>query len=238
MPPLRHIVAAVTPDATAASALRVASALAGATRARLSHFSLVDHVAPGGVAGIEIPRFAELVEADLVVLPRMLVAGGHLADAVTRRSRVPCLVVSPGQEDLTRWLIALDGSSRCIAVLSMVAPLVEALGATAVSLTVEPGRSGVGGSGDEPLARTLQLARALEEGTPTGTSRVASAVRSSLRVRHGDVVTEVLRERESLQAGVLAIGSRPGGPPPPIPEGSLARRLVNDAPCLVLTVPL
>ena len=192
MLPPRHIVAAVCPGATTASALRVATALAGAMHARLSQFSLVDNVGPGAVAGIEITRFAEMVQADLIVLPRVLLAGGLLADAVTRRSRVPCLVVSQGQEDLDRWLIALDGSPRGTLVLAMVTPLVEALGATAVPLTV----------------------------------------------RNGDVMTEVFRQQKTLNAGVLAIGSRPGGPPPPIPEGSLARRFVNDARCMVLTVPL
>lgn len=189
---LAHIVAAVGPGDTTASALRVATMLAGTTHARLTPFSLVHNVGAGGVAGIEITRFAEVVQADLVVLPRMLLGGGLLADEVTRRSRVPCLVVSPGQEDLGRWLVALDGSSRGTLVLSVVTPLVEALGALAVPLTV----------------------------------------------RNGDVMTEVLRQREGMKAGVLAIGSRPGGPPPPIPEGSLARRFVNDAPCMVLTVPL
>lgn len=238
MPPLRHIVAAVAPEAVAGSALRVARALADATGARLTSFSLADDVTPGGgVIGIEIPRFAESVEADLVVLPRMLVRGELLADAVTRRSRVPSLVVSPGQEDLSNWLIALDGSPRCPTVLSMVTPLVEALGATAVALTVEPSRTGEAGTSDWHLTRTLQLSRTLEESV-AGSSRVPSAVLTPLRVRHGDVVTEVLREREALVATVLAIGSRPGGPPPPIPEGSMARRLVNDAPCIVLTVPL
>ncbi len=193
MTPTRHFVVAVSPELAAESALRVARALASATHARLTLFPLSDHVALGaGVAGIEISRFAESVQADLLVLPRMMLAGEQLSDAVARRSRVPCLVVSPGQEDLDRWLVALDGSPRCTLVLSMVAPLVKAVGGTAKPVTV----------------------------------------------RHGDVMTEVLREREALQADVLAIGLRPGGPPPPIPPGSLARRFVNDAPCMVLTVPL
>ncbi len=241
MSPLRHIVAAVTPDPAAGSALRVARALADATHARLSLFSLADHAGPGGgIVGIEIPRFAESVQADLVVLPRILVGGELLADAVTRRSRVPSLVVSSGQENLSSWLVALDGSPRCLTVLSMVAPLVEALRATAVAVTVEPSHNGGGESppGDWHLARTLKLARALEEGLGDSSSRAGSAVLPPLRVRHGDIVTEVLNERQALQASVLAIGSRPGGPPPPIPEGSLARHLVNDAPCMVLAVPL
>ncbi len=102
-----------------------------ATGARLTLFPLAEHVAPGrGMAGIEIPRFAERVQADLVVLPRMLFAGELLADAVTRRSRVPSLVVvASGLEDLR----SLAGGARRVVpmhgmILSMVTPLVEALG--------------------------------------------------------------------------------------------------------------
>ena len=239
MPMPRHIVVAVSPDAEASSALRVAGALAAATHARLSQFTLADHVGSGrGIAGIEIPRFAERVEADLVVLPRIFVAGEPLADAVTRRSRVPSLVVSQGQEDLGSWLVALDGSPRCTTVLSTVMPMLEALGATAVAMTVEPGRSFVRASADNYLARTHFLADKLEAAAGAGSSRIHGSVLAPLRVRHGEVIAEVLNERLSLQATVLAIGARPGGPPPPIPEGSLARRLVNDAPCIVLTVPI
>ncbi len=235
----RHIVVAVSPDAEASSALRVASALADAMQARLSPFELANHLASGrGIAGIEIPRFAERLDADLIVLPRMLVSGEHLADAVTRRSRVPSLVVSQGQEDLGTWLVALDGSPRCTAVLSLVVPMLEALGATAVVMTVEPGRSLVRALADNHLARTHFLADKLEAVAGAGSSRIHGSVLAPLRVRHGEVIAEVLNERLSLQATVLAIGARPGGPPPPIPEGSLARRLVNDAPCIVLTVPI
>lgn len=173
--------------------MRVAELLADALGARLTVYPLADRLAPiAGVAGIEIPRFAERMQADLVVLPRICFAGEWLADAVTRRSRLPSLSVGPGCEDLDRWLVALDGSPRCRMVLSMVTPIVEALGARA----------------------------------------------TSFQVRNGDVFDGILREQSATGAGVLAIGSRPGGPPPPIPEGSLARRLVNAAACMVLTVPI
>ena len=194
-------------------------------------------VVGGGLAGIEIPRFAESVQADLLVLPRMSHGGERLADAVTRRSRVPCLAVPVGHEQLDRWLVALDGTPRCTTALAVVAPLVGALGASAVVVTVEPAGSWRAGTGDSHLARTLELARALEDGGAGASGSTSAVLSTPLRVRHGDIVTEVLLEQEALQAGVLAIGARPGGPPPPIPEGSLARRLLNDAPCMVLTVP-
>lgn len=193
MPPLLHVVAAASPDAGAASSLRVAQHVAAATGAKLTVFALADRVAPiAGIAGIEIPRFAERVRANLVVLPRIHFAGEPLADAVTRRSHVPSLSVAPGCEDLCCWLVALDGSSRCRMILSVVSPLIEALGASA----------------------------------------------ARVHVRSGDVFDAILREQAATGAGVLAIGSRPGGPPPPIPEGSLARRLVSAAACMVLTVPI
>jgi hypothetical protein len=112
------------PDGSAASAQRVAQFLAEALGAKLTVYPLTDRLAPiAGVAGIEIPRFAERMQADLVVLPRICFAGELLADAVTRRSRLPSLSVASGCEDLRRWLIALDGSARCRLVLSMVTPM-------------------------------------------------------------------------------------------------------------------
>jgi hypothetical protein len=161
--------------------------------ARLTVYPLAERLAPvSGMAGIEIPRFAERVEADLVVLPRICFAGELLADAVTRRSWIPTLSVGSGFEDLDHWLVALDGSPRCRMVLSLVTPIVDALGAKA----------------------------------------------TSFQVREGDVFDGIMREQSAIGAGVLAIGSRPGGPPPPVPEGSLARRLVNAANCMVLAVPI
>jgi hypothetical protein len=188
-----HIVAVTHPDEAAASAMRVAQAVADATGAKLTVYPLAERLAPiAGVAGIEIPRFAERVEAGLVVLPRICFAGELLADAVTRRSWIPSLSVSAGFEDLARWLIALDGSPRCRMVLSMVTPIVEALHGNA----------------------------------------------SSFQVRNGDVFDGIMQEQSATDAGVLVIGSRPGGPPPPVSGGSLARRLVNAANCMVLAVPI
>jgi hypothetical protein len=77
-----------------------------------------------GVAGIEIARFADEASADLLVLgrkqrstaARLLV--GDTADAVARRSRVPCLFVPAVLGVPTTVLVALDGSARGLAVLS------------------------------------------------------------------------------------------------------------------------
>jgi len=237
MPPFRHIVAAVAPEAVAGSALRVARALADATGARLTSFSLADDVHPW--------RGRHRYRDPALRGERRGRPGGPATDArrgelwptpVTRRSRVPSLVVSPGQEDLSSWLIALDGSPRCPTVLSMVTPLVEALGATAVALTVEPRPDRETGRATGHLTRTLQLSRTLEESV-AGSSRVPSAVLTPLRVRHGDVVTEVLRSgspwlRPCSRSGRGLAARRHRS------RGSMARRLVNDAPCIVLTVPL
>jgi hypothetical protein len=108
MPLPLHIVATASPDAEAASAFRVAQRLAISTGARLTVFPLAERVAPiTGMAGIEIPRFAERIQADLVVLPRICFAGEWLADAVTRRSHVASLSVASGSRisvaGLWRW---------------------------------------------------------------------------------------------------------------------------------------
>ena len=65
-----------------------------------------------GLPGIEIARFAEQVHADLVVLGRKArsrlarLLMGDTADAVARRSRIPCLFVPPRCPSIRRIMAA------------------------------------------------------------------------------------------------------------------------------------
>jgi nucleotide-binding universal stress UspA family protein len=187
-----------------------------------------------GIPSVEIPRFAEEAAADLLVLGRKARSAqarrllGDTADAVARRSPVPCLFV-PGPDDATGpMLAAVDGTERGFAVVRGAAGFAKAVDARLDFVTVEPSRS------DEPAhladgipsARTENLRRAL------GSSGTA------LRIRRGDIVAEILREIDAGQARVLVVGYRRGGPPAPIEGGSVARQLLHRAPCAVLTIPL
>jgi nucleotide-binding universal stress UspA family protein len=187
-----------------------------------------------GIPSVEIARFAEEAGADLLILGRKRRSGssrrllGDTADAVARRSAVPCLFV-PGPDDATgRMLAALDGTDRGLAVLRRAVGFAAALDAELDFVTVEraladePERL----ANDVPSARTENLMRALGPAART------------LRICLGDVVTEILSEIETRQSRVLILGYRRGGPPGPVEGGSVARRLTYRAPCAVLTIPL
>jgi nucleotide-binding universal stress UspA family protein len=61
---------------------------------------------------------------------------------------------------------------------------------------------------------------------------------SPLVIRHGQIVEEILAEVTACSADVLVIGYHRGGPAGVIEAGSIARRVLHQAECSVLTVPL
>ena len=194
-----------------------------------------------GVPGIEICRFAELAQADLLVVGRkrhsqmVRLLLGDTADAVARRSRSPCLFVPPGSGEPRKVLVALDGSDRGINVLNQACDFARYAGVTIGAVTVERRPAG------EPLqiVSTLPVARSsllqvrvrevlAREGFPN----------APLAIRQGDILERVMAEAQDTGADVLAIGYHRGGPPGGIEGGSTARRLAHAVPCAVLTIPL
>ena len=194
-----------------------------------------------GIPGIEICRFAEQSEADLLVLGRkrhsrmMRLLLGDTADAVARRNRSPCLFVPPGSGEVSRVLVALDGSDRGMNVLNQACDFARYPGAVVQAVTVERR------PGDEPLqiVPTLPVAR-----SSSLQVRVHEALSGKgfptvpLAIRRGDVFERVVAEAQESGADVLAIGYHRGGPPGMLEAGSTARRLAHAAPCAVLTIPL
>lgn len=194
-----------------------------------------------GVPGIEICRFAEQAEADLLVLGRkrhssmMRLLLGDTADAVARRSRSPCLFVPPGSGEIRRVLVALDGSDRGINVLNQSCDFARYVGATVEAVTVERR------PGDEPLqiVSTLPVARSsslqvrvreilAREGFPD----------APLAIQRGDILERVVAQAQESGADVLAIGYHRGGAPGVLDAGSTGRRIAHASPCAVLTIPL
>jgi len=188
-----------------------------------------------GLPGVEIARFGEQEHADLIVLgrkPRSRMTRlllGDTADAVARRSRLPCLFVPVGSRLARRVLVAVDGSERGMAVLRAADGFARSIGAKLRVLTVEPARP------EEPgiLASTTPATRnaKIQE-------QVLAAVNRELEVRRGEPAEQVLAAVEEHEPDVLVIGSHRGGPAGVIEGGSTARRLAHTAPCAVLTVPL
>lgn len=197
-----------------------------------------------GVPGIEIPRYAERRGADLLVLgrkrrsalARLLV--GDTADAVIRRSRVPCLFVAQERRPLTRLLIALDGTERGMRVFATAREFAEAVGASIFVVTVED----LGAPQPPepapplPLTRSSRLWRELEP--PAQRDGAPAATETVVAIRQGRVVPEVLAEVAASDADALAFGCHRGGSSGSLETGSTARHLAHSAPVSVLTIPL
>jgi nucleotide-binding universal stress UspA family protein len=188
-----------------------------------------------GLPGIEIGRTAERMRTDLLVIGRkprtraMRLLLGDTADAVARRSRVPCLFVPAGNPATGRVLVAADGSARDGTVLRVAAAFADQVGAELQAVTVERTHAG------EPLelARVIPAAR---------TSRIRSDVTRTLarplQVRHGEPAEQLVAAAGELESDVLVVGCHRGGPAGVIEAGSTARQVIHRAPCSVLTVPL
>lgn len=195
-----------------------------------------------GIPGVEICRFADEHEVDLIVVgrkqrsqaTRLLV--GDTADAVARRSRTPCLFVPLGVSAPERVLVALDGSRRGLTVLRAACSFAGAVGARLDAVTVEPARA------DEPpeLAALVPTGRsdALRETiAELAECAPAAGVPEGLVVRRGPVAETLLVAIEETAADALVLGFHRGGPPGVLEAGSIARRLTHSAACAVLTVP-
>lgn len=189
-----------------------------------------------GVPGIEIPRYAEEHAGDLLVLgrkqrtQRQRMFLGDTADAVARRSRVPCLFVGPECEAFEGVLVCLDATERSVGVFQAAADFARTIERPIRAVTVEPVWLN---EPDElaatlPASRTLRLNRTLDR----------RLVTTDLRIRRGNVLNELLAEAAETGAGLLAFGYHRGGPPGIVEGGSVARGLLHSALCAVLTVPL
>jgi nucleotide-binding universal stress UspA family protein len=189
-----------------------------------------------GVPGIEIPRYAEDHSGDLLVLgrkhrtQRQRMFLGDTADAVARRSQVPCLFVGLESEELGPILVCVDATERSLGVFQTAVDFARTAGVPTRAVTVEP----VWLNEPEDLAaalpasRTLRLNRILDR----------RLITSDLRIRRGNVVTELLAEASDTGARLMVLGYHRGGPPGIVEGGSVARGLLHSAPCAVLTVPL
>ena len=196
-----------------------------------------------GVPGIAICRLADQREADLVVLGRkqrsqlVRLLFGDTAEAVARRSRVPCLFVPPTSGPLRRMLVALDGSERGMVVLKEACGFARGAGASLQVVTVEAGPA------DEPavLASTLPVVRNTKLDSRVQALLAREAVAGdvpAVEVRRGGIVDHILSAVHASGPDVLVIGYHRGGPPGIIKASGTARQLAHTAPCAVLTIPL
>jgi nucleotide-binding universal stress UspA family protein len=246
--PLNHLLAAVDDSEAGRHAFKVARDLAATIGARLSTMTVVgplgsvpDYLIPfdpyvgHGIPGIEIARKAELAGVDLVILGRAEEKScrprvGSTADALVRRSRVPCFFVPLDQDEFSKAAVAVDGTERGMTVLMRLADLGD-LGIETVDVRmVEPAESGRRVPGP-PSAKNMRISRALHAAPGNGP-------RQSLIVMNGDPVPTLLSSLDEARRTVLVLGARRGGPAGGDPSSGVGRGLLFDAPCAVITIPI
>lgn len=198
----------------------------------------LDPVVVEGHPGIEISRFVEARNADAVVLGRCSLAPrgtqlGAVADAVIRRSRVPCLIVPAGQDRFDHVIVALDGTERGFSVLDGAEDFSRLTGADLRVITVEP--ASAQGTARVPRARTLRIveelkAREAEPGAGRGLH---------VEVLWGDPVDTIRQALTKPVEDVLVVGAHRGGPAgPPADSTGVGRSLLHTVMSAILTVPL
>jgi nucleotide-binding universal stress UspA family protein len=195
----------------------------------------IEYAVAHGIPGVEIARVSEGMRADLLVLGRkqrsqaMRLLLGDTADAVARRSRIPCLFVPAAAPHTCRVLVAVDGTGRGTSVLWVANDFARQVGAELRVMTVERVHAG------EPP----ELARANPGARSTRIrADVDRTLAIGLEVRRGETAEQILAAAEERASDVLVIGCHRGGPAGVIEAGSTARQVIHQAPCAVLTVPL
>lgn len=196
-----------------------------------------------GIPGIEIVRRAEEIGADLVVLGRFLRGSathprlGLTADAVVRRSQIPCLFVPENQDRFDQVFAAVDGTERGLRVLEEAQQVLCWTDAAQVrAVTVEPCFGPAPESGAAvvapPSAREARVRGWMQHrgnGMVTGVDLV---------VLSGDPVASILRQIDRPRDALLVVGNHRGGPAGVVTSTGVGRALLYTAPCAVLTVPL
>lgn len=230
------------------AALRGLTATVDAALAPVSTRPPVDLRVALGLPGVEIGRFAERSDADLIVIGRKRRSDlqrrllGDTADAVARRSSVPCLFVA-GEQQFERVMVGLDGTERGLSVLVSALGFTRDVGAELRVVTVETNHR-EDSKLHLPTGRSARLVQAVDElrnSARLGRGRWDPAPNqdgSSLMILRGPIVGSLIREVTAFRADVLVVGNHRGGPAGVIEGGSTARRLAHETPCAVLTIPL
>jgi nucleotide-binding universal stress UspA family protein len=243
-----HVLVGVDGTGLARHALNITGALAHEHRFRLTVVTILpphDRLPPSlvryapvilhGHPGVEIARLAEQLDADLIVLGRSPHRGpvnpwlGSTAEAVVRRSSVPCLLIPEGQGHFHHVIAALDGTERGFAVLDTAIALSQVLGAALEIITVESSESA---GSPVPETRTLRIAAELQR-------RSQSVTFPPLEVLHGVPSVAVQDRLNAAGSNLLVIGVRRNGPRGGISDSSgTGRTILQSVGSSVFTVPL
>lgn len=233
-------------EAHAAQALQSAAAIL--TREGVT----VTTASVDGYPAREVLRAADEIDADLVVVGSKGLSGlerllmGSVAQAVVKRSKRPVLVARQPAGNVCEALLATDGSEHARHAVEFAARLPLPAGAERLLVhvirpyrgfpdyllfdprehraAVDAVRQKQAELGDALLAETEELLKALG----AATERV---------LRCGDPATEILRLAEQRGVDLIVAGARGVSLLEGLWMGSVAERLLKEAPCSVLIVP-
>ncbi len=209
----------------------------------------VTHRVGIGLAAVEIARWSETEGADLIVLGREAHGLGGTIEGTVRRARVPCLIAAAGQDPLCgRILAAVAAGPDSVDVLEAAFAIGRSCGNKVLALHVERAVtiSGVAPSRAESMRHSEALAGAVAAAWGHDTTVLAStpgealeaAEACDLMVRQGDPVAEILRAVREERAELLVHGYHRGVHVNGHETSCIAARLLQRAPCAVLTVPI
>jgi nucleotide-binding universal stress UspA family protein len=185
-----------------------------------------------GLPAVELARWAEIEQADLLVLGRQPVGAlerrpaGRTLTGTVRRARMPCLIVPFGRRTWDRVLAALGSGPGADVVLEHATALARLLGSELLPLHIEP--QATPEAGGIPAA-TRPLA--------SDAGREMGAVVAAPALPHSDAAGHILKAARDQRVDVIAVGYHLGEGAEP-DAGGVGPRVVHRARCAVLTVPV
>jgi nucleotide-binding universal stress UspA family protein len=143
--------------------------------------------------------------------------------------------------DLHNVIVGIDGSEQSTHAAMVSADLAKRTGATLHFVTVvrpPEGWWGIVGSPPTPTALSKSLSDAQREILDRVVSGLDLSDLEVIQVEDvGDPARKLLDYADSVDADLIVIGRRGAGVLERIMLGSVANRVVHDAPCLVMLVP-
>ncbi|MHC5023899.1 MAG: universal stress protein [Planctomycetota bacterium] len=198
-----------------------------------------------------IPEVEREVQADLIVVgmrghtPYSRIFLGSTADRVVRSAQAPVITVGPdatlAEPDIRTVLVATDFSDEATLAMNAVVRLLAAVPGrkcmTLLHACHVPLEYGIDGA----VGAVVGAIADREAGALNQLERMAAPLRSdSLHVqaktRVGYPAAEIEREAKSLNADLVAVGTRGRTGLRYFLLGSIAERVLRHAPCPVLTV--
>jgi len=209
----------------------------------------VEHRVAFGAPGVEIPRSAEALGADLVVLGCRGSPGTTMArptgavGGTIRRTEAPCLIMPIGAHPCTRILVAVGSGPAGEQVLRAAFAVADLWGAEVVAFHAAPTAPMWEAAGPRAafmrhvsdLAGAVAAVERSEEG---GSEITSCGAECEGIVREGNVVQEVLKASKEVRADLLAIGFSPGTIAGHAPSDRVAPRVLQHTRGAVLIVPV